>query len=61
MGLGRSSVLSIGSNPTEASCSGWIGGESDSLVVVVHRVADECLKHSRHTRVCLTVLASFYI
>ena len=35
----RSSILRIGSNPTEASCSGWTGGESDSLAVVVHRVA----------------------
>ena len=39
MGPGRSSVLRIGSNPTEASCSGQMGGESDSLAVVVHRVA----------------------
>ena len=38
MGLGRSSVLRIGSNPIEASGSGQTGGESDSLVVVVHRV-----------------------
>ena len=38
MGLGCSSVLRIGSNPTEVSGSGWTGGESDSLAVVVHRV-----------------------
>ena len=25
------------------------------------RPNDECLKHSCHTRVCITVLASFYI
>ena len=41
MGPGRSSVLRIGSNPTEASSSWWSGGESDSLDVVVHRVAPE--------------------
>ena len=39
MGLSCSSVLRIESNPTEASSSGWTGGESDSLDVVVHRVA----------------------
>ena len=39
MGPGRSSVLRIGSNPTEASCLGRTGGESDGLAVVVHRVA----------------------
>ena len=39
MGPGRSSVLRIGSNPTEASSLGRTGGESDSLAVVVHRVA----------------------
>ena len=39
MGLGRSSVLRIRSNPTKASGSGRMGGESDSSVVVVHRVA----------------------
>ena len=39
MGLGRSSVLRIGSNSPEASGSGRTGGESDSLAVVVHRVA----------------------
>ena len=38
MGPGRSSVLCIGSNPTEASGSGRTGGESDSLAVVVHWV-----------------------
>ena len=39
MGPSRSSVLLLGSNPTEASSSGRTGGESDSLAVVVHRVA----------------------
>ena len=39
MGPGRSSVLRIGSNPTEASSSGRTDGRSDSLAVVVHRVA----------------------
>ena len=39
MGHGRSSILRIGSNPTEAFGSGWTGGESDSLAVVVHRAA----------------------
>ena len=39
MGPGRSSILRVGSNPVEASSSGWTGGESDSLTVVVHRVA----------------------
>ena len=39
MGPGRSSVLGIGSNLAEASSSGRIGGESDNLTVVVHRVA----------------------
>ena len=39
MGPGRSSVLRIGSNPTKESGSGRTGGESDSLAVVVHRVA----------------------
>ena len=39
MDPGRSSVLRVGSNPVEASGSGRAGGESDSLVVVVHRVA----------------------
>ena len=39
MGPSRSSILRIGSDSTEASSSGRTGGESDSLVVVVHRVA----------------------
>ena len=39
MGPSRSSILCIGSDSTEASSSGWTGGESDSLAVVVHRVA----------------------
>ena len=39
MGLGRSSVLRIGSNPAEASSSGRIDGGNDSLAVVVHRAA----------------------
>ena len=39
MGPTRSSVLRIESNPAEASSSGRTGGESDSLAVVVHRVA----------------------
>ena len=39
MGPGRSSILRIGSNPAEASSSGRIGRESDSLAVVVYRVA----------------------
>ena len=39
VGPSRSSVLRIGSDSTEASSSGWMGGEFDSLVVVVHRVA----------------------
>ena len=38
MGPGRSSVLRIGSNPAEASSSERIGGKSDSLAMVVHRV-----------------------
>ena len=38
MGPGRSSVLRIGSNPTEASNSGRTDGGSDSLAMVVHRV-----------------------
>ena len=38
MGLGRSSVLRIGSNPTEASSSGRTGG-NDNLAVVVHQAA----------------------
>ena len=39
MGYGRSSVLRIGSNPIEAFGSRRTGSESDSLAVVVHRVA----------------------
>ena len=39
MGPSRSYVLRIGSNPTEASGLGRTSGESDSLAVVVHRVA----------------------
>ena len=39
MGPGRSSVLLIGINPAEASSSGQTDGGSDSLAVVVHRVA----------------------
>ena len=39
MDHGRYFVLCIGSNPIEASGSGRTGGESDSLVVVVHLVA----------------------
>ena len=39
MGPGRSFVLRIGSNPTEASGSRRTGGESDSLAVVVHQAA----------------------
>ena len=39
MGPSHSSVLRIGSNPIEESCSGRTGGESDSLAMVVHRVA----------------------
>ena len=41
MGPGRSFILRIGSNPAEEPNSGWTGGESDSLAVVVHRVALE--------------------
>ena len=39
MGPDRSSVLHIGSNPTEASRSGRTDGGNDSLAVVVHRAA----------------------
>ena len=39
MGLGRSSVLRIGSNPAEASSLGRTDGGNDSLAVVVHRAA----------------------
>ena len=38
MGPGRSSVLSIGSNPAEASSSGRTG-KNDILALVVHRAA----------------------
>ena len=37
MGPGHSSVLRIGSNPTEASSLGQTDGGNDSLDVVVHR------------------------
>ena len=39
MGLGRSSIMRIGGNSTKAFGSWQTGGESDSLVVVVHRDA----------------------
>ena len=39
MGHGRSSVLLIGSYPIEASSSRRTDGGSDSLAVVVHRIA----------------------
>ena len=39
MGPDRSFVLPIGSNPVEASSLGQIGVKSNSLAVVVHRVA----------------------
>ena len=39
MGPGRSSVLRIGSNPTEESSSGRTDGGNESLAVVVHRAA----------------------
>ena len=39
MGPSRYFVLCIGSNSTEVSGSMWTGGESDSLAMVVHRVA----------------------
>ena len=39
MGPSRSSILRIGCNSTKASGSGQTGGESDSLVMVVHRDA----------------------
>ena len=39
MGPSPSSVLRIGSNPAEASCSGRTDGGNDSLAVVVHRAA----------------------
>ena len=37
MGLGCFPVLCIGSDPAEVSGSGRTGGESDGLVMVVHR------------------------
>ena len=39
MGPSHSFVLLIGNNLPKASSSGRTGGESDSLVVVVHQVA----------------------
>ena len=39
MGLGRSSVLRIGSNPAKASSSGWTNGGNGSLIVMVHWAA----------------------
>ena len=39
MGLGRSSVLRIGSNPAKASSSGQSDGGNDNLAVVVHWAA----------------------
>ena len=39
MGFSRSFVLRIGSNPAEASSSGRTGGDSNSLALVVRRVA----------------------
>ena len=39
MGLGRSSILRIGSNPAEATSSSRTDGGNDSLAVVVHRDA----------------------
>ena len=39
LGPSRSSVLHIGSDSTEASSSRRTGGDSDSLVVIVHWVA----------------------
>ena len=39
MGPGRSSVLSIGSNPAKASSSARTDGGNDSLAMVVHRAA----------------------
>ena len=41
MGPNRSSVLRIRSNLAEVSSLGRTGGESNSLAVVVHRVAPE--------------------
>ena len=37
MGPGRFAILRIGSDPAEVSGSGWMGGESDSMAMVVHR------------------------
>ena len=37
MGPGRSSVLRVGSNPTEVSSSGWTNRGNDNLAMVVHR------------------------
>ena len=42
MGPGRSSVLRIGSNLTEASSSRRADRGNDSLAMVVHRAADSC-------------------
>ena len=39
MGLGRSSILRIGSDPSEASSSGRTDGGNDNLAMVVHRAA----------------------
>ena len=39
MGPSLSSILRIGSNPTEASSSGRTDGGNDNLAVVVHRAA----------------------
>ena len=39
MGPNSSSILHIGSNPTEPSSLGWTDGGKDSLAVVVHRAA----------------------
>ena len=39
MGLGRSSVLRIGSNPAEATSSSWTDEGNNSLAVVVHQAA----------------------
>ena len=39
MGPGRSSVLRIGSNLTEASSSGRTDGGNDGLAMVVHQAA----------------------
>ena len=39
MGPGRSFVLRIGSNPSEASSWGWTDGGKDNLAMVVHWAA----------------------